>query len=64
MKTEKQIEAYAQVVAQDFVYSDADKGIAWEPFENWDADDLAEQIEMMADTIKHAMLWAQKGEEK
>ena len=59
MKTNEEIKQYARGLAEAHFYSDDDT--PWEPFENWDEDDIEEEIDNLAVAVYRAMLWAQEG---
>jgi hypothetical protein len=58
MKTNEQIQDKAYAIAYGCFY--CEDGEAWEPFEHYSEDQLAEEVEMMTDIIARAMRWAQE----
>jgi hypothetical protein len=62
MKTLEQIKERAQAIAVMHFYADVDGNTPWEPFENYEDEWIANQIEDMADMLVGQMLWAQQGE--
>jgi hypothetical protein len=62
MKTLAEIKERAHAIASMHFYADVDDLTAWEPFEDYDDEWIAEEIENMADTLTRNMLWAQQGE--
>ena len=57
--TKEQMKARAWAIAESHFYSDDECKVPWEPFENWDEDDITEQVADMAKVIFNAMVWAQ-----
>ena len=55
----EQIKQYAENVAKSFFYSDVDEYVLWKPFEDYDSEWVAHQIEILSFEIRNAMLWAQ-----
>ena len=63
MKTLDEIKERALAIAQMHFYADVDDLTPWEPFEDYDEEWIAGEIESMADMLTRNMLWAQgKGE--
>jgi hypothetical protein len=62
MKTNSQLLERAYGIAEDFFYADDDCQIAWEPFEDWEKDELQDQVHALAQTILLAMQWSQDNE--
>jgi len=58
MKTNEQIREYAEQLAYGHFHCES--GEAWEPFENYGEEELAESEESLADVIARAMRWAQE----
>ena len=58
MKTIEQIDDRALAIAHGHFYCES--GEAWEPFENWSKDEIAEETETLVDVIARAMRWAQE----
>lgn len=61
MRTKDEMREHASEIAAAIVYSDDECEIPWEPFEYWDADNLDEVHEEIAQAIFDAMLWVQEG---
>jgi len=59
MKTNSQLLERAYAIAESHFYSDDECQIAWEPFEDWEQDELQDQVHELAQTILLAMEWAQ-----
>ena len=59
MKTLDEIKERANAIAMMHFYSDVDDNTLWEPFENYNDEWIAEEIENMADMLTRNMLWAQ-----
>jgi hypothetical protein len=62
MKTLEQIKQRAQAIALMHFYSDVDDNTLWEPFENYNDEWIADEIESMTDMLVGQMVWAQQGE--
>ena len=62
MKTIEQITQYAEQMAYGHFHCES--GEAWEPFENWPEEAIAEETEALADVIAYAMRWAQQEQEE
>jgi formylmethanofuran dehydrogenase subunit A len=58
MKTNEEIREEAYAIAYGHFH--CEDGEAWEPFENYSAEEIAEEVEMMTDIIARAMRWAQE----
>ena len=58
MKTSEQIEDRALAIAHGHFHCES--GEAWEPFENWPEEDIAEGVDALADVVARAMRWAQE----
>jgi len=63
MKTNSQLLERAYAIAESHFYSDDDCQIAWEPFEDWEKDELQDQVHALAQTILQAMEWAQENDD-
>jgi hypothetical protein len=62
MKTLEQIKKRAYEVALMHFYADLDDLTLWEPFENYEDEWIADEIESMTDMLVGQMVWAQQGE--
>lgn len=62
MKTNSQLLERAYAIAESHFYSDDECEIAWEPFEDWEQDELQDQVHELAQTILLAMQWSQENE--
>jgi hypothetical protein len=62
MKTNSQLLERAYAIAESHFYSDDECQIAWEPFEDWEQDELQDQVHALAQTILLAMQWSQDNE--
>lgn len=60
-RTYDEIKKYAYGFAEGFFYADDD--IPWEPFEDWDDEDIREQVNIMAASVVKAMIWILEGEQ-
>lgn len=58
MKTNEQIKQYAYAVAESHFYADVDTHEPWEPFEDYPAQWIADEVDNMADMLTRAMVWA------
>jgi hypothetical protein len=63
MKTNSQLLERAYGIAEDFFYSDDECEIPWEPFEDYEKEEIQEQLHELAQTILQAMLWSQENDE-
>ncbi len=61
MKTLAEIKTRAEAIALMHFYSDVDDHTLWEPFENYEDEWIADEIESMTDMLVRQMLWAQGG---
>lgn len=61
MKTLEQIKKRAYEVALMHFYADLDDLTLWEPFENYEDEWIAGEIENMTEMLTTSMLWAQGG---
>ena len=59
MKTNSQLLERAYGIAESFFYSDDECQEPWEPFEDYEKEEIQEQLHELAQTILQAMLWAQ-----
>lgn len=62
MKTNSQLLERAYGIAEAHFYSDDECEIPWEPFEDYDKEEIQEQLHDLAQTILSAMEWAQNDE--
>ena len=62
MKTNSQLLERAYGIAEDFFYSDDECEIPWEPFEDYEKEEIQEQLHELAQTIFLAMQWSQDNE--
>ena len=60
MKTLTDIETLAATMAEMHFYADYENKLAWEPYENYSADWVEEQMDNMAEMLVRVMLWAQR----
>jgi hypothetical protein len=60
--TKEQMNARAWGIAESHFYSDDECQVPWEPFEDYDEEELQSQVAGLAAVIFTAMVWAQ-GEE-
>jgi hypothetical protein len=58
MKTNEEIQEEAYAIAYGHYH--CEDGEAWEPFENYSEEEIAEEVEMMTAIIARAMRWAQE----
>jgi len=63
MKTNSQLLERAYGIAEDFFYSDDECEIPWEPFEDYEKEEIQEQLHELAQTILQAMLWSQENDD-
>lgn len=59
MKTKDEIKKRAYEVALMHFYADLDDLTLWEPFENYEDEWVANEIEHMTEMLTASMLWAQ-----
>jgi hypothetical protein len=59
MKTLAEIKERAHAIASMHFYADVDDLTAWEPFEDYSDEWIAEEIENMTEMLVGQMLWAQ-----
>jgi hypothetical protein len=59
MKTLAEIKQRATAIAEMHFYADLDDKTPWEPFERYNDEWIAYEIEVMADMLARNMLWAQ-----
>jgi hypothetical protein len=57
--TKEQMNARAWGIAEAHFYSDDECEVPWQPFEDYDSEELLEQVKQLAETIITAMIWAQ-----
>jgi hypothetical protein len=60
-KNQSELLARAYGIAESHFYSDDECTVAWQPFEDFDDDELSAQVNDLAESIYQAMLWAQGG---
>jgi hypothetical protein len=63
MKTNSQLLERAYGIAESFFYSDDECQEPWEPFEDYDKEEIQEQLHELAQTILQALLWSQENDE-
>jgi hypothetical protein len=64
MRTLAEIKQRAQAIAEMHFYADPDSLLLWEPFQDYNDEWIADEIENMTEMLVKQMLWAQsKGEE-
>jgi hypothetical protein len=63
MKTNSQLLERAYGIAESFFYSDDECQEPWEPFEDYDKEEIQEQLHDLAQTILQAMLWSQENDD-
>lgn len=61
MKTKDEIKKRAYEVALMHFYADLDSLLLWEPFQDYNDEWIADEIESMTDMLVRQMLWAQGG---
>ena len=59
MKTNSELLERAYGIAESHIYCDDDCDIAWQPFEDFDEEELKDMTHDLAQSIYQAMLWAQ-----
>ncbi len=59
MKTLAEIKERAHAIASQHFYADVDDLTPWEPFEDYDDEWIAEEIESMTEMLVGQMIWAQ-----
>lgn len=62
MKTNSQLLERAYGIAESFFYSDDECNFPWEPFEDYDKEEINEQLHELAQSILAAMIWSQENE--
>jgi hypothetical protein len=62
MKTNSQLLERAYGIAEDFFYCDDECEVPWEPFEDYEKEEIQEQLHELAQTILQAMIWSQENE--
>lgn len=60
MKSNSQLLERAYGIAESFFYSDDECEIPWEPFEDYDKEEINEQLHELAQSILLAMKWSQE----
>jgi hypothetical protein len=63
MKTNSQLLERAYGIAESFFYSDDECQEPWEPFEDYEKEEIQEQLHELAQTILQAMIWSQENDE-
>ena len=63
MKTNSQLLERAYGIAESFFYSDDECQEPWEPFEDYEKEEIQEQLHELAQTVLQAMLWSQENDE-
>jgi len=63
MKTNSQLLERAYGIAESFFYSDDECQEPWEPFEDYEKEEIDEQLHDLAQTILQAMLWSQENDD-
>ncbi len=63
MRTNSQLLERAYGIAESFFYSDDECEVPWEPFEDYEKEEIQEQLHELAQTILQAMLWSQENDE-
>jgi hypothetical protein len=62
MKSNSELLERAYGIAESFFYSDDECDIPWEPFEDYDKEEINEQLHELAQSILLAMQWSQENE--
>jgi hypothetical protein len=62
-KSNSELLERAYAIAESHFFSDDECQIAWEPFEDWEQDELQDQVHALAQTILLAMQWSQDNED-
>ena len=62
MKSNSELLERAYGIAESFFYSDDECDIPWEPFEDYDKEEINEQLHELAQSILLAMQWSQDNE--
>lgn len=60
-KNQSELLARAYGIAESHFFSDDECTVAWQPFEDFNDDELSAQVNDLAESIYQAMLWAQGG---
>ena len=58
-KNQSELLARAYGIAESHFFSDDECQIAWQPFEDFDDDELSALVNDLAESIYQSMLWAQ-----
>lgn len=61
-KSNSELLERAYGIAESFFYSDDECEIPWEPFEDYDKEEINEQLHELAQSILQAMVWSQENE--
>jgi hypothetical protein len=62
MKTNSELLERAYGIAESFFYSDDECNEPWQPFEDYEKEEIQEQLHDLAQTILLAMQWSQDNE--
>jgi hypothetical protein len=62
-KSNSELLERAYGIAESFFYSDDECQEPWEPFEDYDKEEIQEQLHDLAQTILLAMQWSQENDE-
>ena len=63
MRTKDEMMKYARGFAESHFYADFDDLRAWEPFENYSEEWMADEVDSLADALFRVMRWVQDGEQ-
>ena len=58
MLTNEELKKRARGIAESIFYSDDDCDYPWEPFEDFDEDEIERQVNELAQSIFISLLWA------
>lgn len=61
MRTLDEIKQRAQAIALMHFYADLDGLLLWEPYQDYNDEWIADEIENMTEMLVGQMLWAQQG---
>lgn len=62
-KSNSELLERAYGIAESFFYSDDECECPWEPFEDYDKEEINEQLHELAQSILLAMQWSQENDE-
>lgn len=62
MKSNSELLERAYAIAESFFYSDDECEHPWEPFEDYDKEDINLQVHDLAQTILQAMEWSREND--